>query len=228
VSEPVPPPDQTERGLAVACAEGDLDAQRALVEQLGPEIDRVAARFSRRIGREDARQLVLTRLFVAEEGAAPRIGSFRGEGSLSAFVRAVALRTLVNALNKRAEDPLSDSFVQKLPAPCGEDPETLARHEEQRRIVKAAFATAAAELAAKERALLRYAIVDGASIDAIGALYGVHRATAARWLEAARDSLARGMRRALAESPAGSADTEEVHTSIAGLLDLSIERVLAG
>jgi RNA polymerase sigma-70 factor (ECF subfamily) len=37
--------------------------------------------------------------------------------------------------------------------------------------------------------VLRYQLVDGWSIDRVGELYGVHRATAARWITTARDEL---------------------------------------
>ena len=42
-------------------------------------------------------------------------------------------------------------------------------------------AEAFAALESRERNLLRYALGDGLSVDAIGTLYRVHRATAARW-----------------------------------------------
>ena len=41
----------------------------------------------------------------------------------------------------------------------------------------------------RSKNLLRHAYVDGHGIDAIGAIYGVHRATAARWVERAREQL---------------------------------------
>jgi RNA polymerase sigma-70 factor (ECF subfamily) len=52
-----------------------------------------------------------------------------------------------------------------------------------------AFQTALASLSSRERNILRYHFVDGLSIDRIGDFYGVHRATAARWLNRAREAL---------------------------------------
>jgi RNA polymerase sigma-70 factor (ECF subfamily) len=46
-----------------------------------------------------------------------------------------------------------------------------------------------AALTARQRTLLRLAYVDGLTVDAIGRMYAVHRATAARWLAAAREAL---------------------------------------
>ncbi|HEU4614444.1 MAG TPA: sigma factor-like helix-turn-helix DNA-binding protein, partial [Kofleriaceae bacterium] len=51
--------------------------------------------------------------------------------------------------------------------------------------LRAAVAEAMTQLAPRERLLLRYHYIDAASIDRIGALLGVHRATAARWVAAA-------------------------------------------
>lgn len=224
---PLPsPPDDT--ALAKACADGDEEARRAFTERFGPEIDRVQARFARRIDKDDARQLVFSRLFVSEGATPARIGAFRGEGSLGAFVRAVALRALLNAVEKKTEDPLADSMLEALAGPPNaNDPETAVRHAEQTRLVKDAFEAASRRLEPRERAILRYALVEGASIDAIGGLYGVHRATAARWLEAAKESLGRAMKEALGEGTKGAAkDREGLHASIASHLDLSIERVL--
>jgi len=52
------------------------------------------------------------------------------------------------------------------------------------------FREALAELPARERTLLRLNIFEKLSIDKIGALFSVHRATAARWLERAKAQLA--------------------------------------
>jgi RNA polymerase sigma-70 factor (ECF subfamily) len=48
---------------------------------------------------------------------------------------------------------------------------------------------ALAELTVRERNLLRLHFVDGMSVDKLGVAYNVHRATAARWIRAARDGL---------------------------------------
>ncbi|MBE7450700.1 MAG: hypothetical protein HS111_17930 [Kofleriaceae bacterium] len=54
---------------------------------------------------------------------------------------------------------------------------------------QAAFTEALAGLGAREQTLLRYHHVDGLNIDEIGAIYRVHRVTAFRWLEKAKEKL---------------------------------------
>jgi len=51
--------------------------------------------------------------------------------------------------------------------------------------------------APRERNLLRYQVLDRLGIDHIGALHGVHRVTAARWIAHARRALIEGVRRRL-------------------------------
>ncbi len=76
--------------------------------------------------------------------------------------------------------------------------------------------------------LLRQRSVDDLSIDQIGALHGVHRATAARWLERARVELALATERALQRRLSASAeDVRSLMRLIASRMDASIHRLLA-
>jgi RNA polymerase sigma-70 factor (ECF subfamily) len=214
-----------DEALVQGCLRGDAEAQRTFVARFGPAIDAVARRFSRKISADDARQLVLARLLVGEAGATSRLASFRGEGSLAGFVRVVAARVLVNALEKKTEDVLAESMFEL--ATASGSPEDALRDAEGRDRMKRAFEAAVAELDERDRALLRYTLIDGASIDALGSLYGVHRATAARWLEAAKESLGRAMRRALVDAGALPRDrADAVHASVVSRVDLSLARVL--
>ncbi|HEV8549598.1 MAG TPA: sigma factor-like helix-turn-helix DNA-binding protein, partial [Polyangiaceae bacterium] len=62
---------------------------------------------------------------------------------------------------------------------------------------QSALRDAVAGLRAHERNALRMHVCGGCSIDQIGRAYGVHRATAARWLERAREAISEGVRGAL-------------------------------
>jgi RNA polymerase sigma-70 factor (ECF subfamily) len=66
-----------------------------------------------------------------------------------------------------------------------------------REAFRAAFRAALAALSARDRNLLRMHLIDELTIDQIAALHRTHRATAARWLAAARDQVAREVRRDL-------------------------------
>jgi RNA polymerase sigma-70 factor (ECF subfamily) len=59
---------------------------------------------------------------------------------------------------------------------------------------EAAVRVAMGRLTPKQRTLLRHSLIDGLSIDVLGAHYKVSRATAARWLAGAREALRDGTR----------------------------------
>src|SRR5205809_336497 len=65
---------------------------------------------------------------------------------------------------------------------------------EERRVYREAFAAALATLTARDRNLLRQMYLYGATVDELGVLYAVHRATAARWIAQIRDTLLRRTR----------------------------------
>ena len=80
-------------------------------------------------------------------------------------------------------------------------------------------------LAAKDRTLLKYRFADGLGIDAIGKIYGVHRATAARWLAKARQAFLDGVSEQLGRKFAVS---EPEYQSILRLVRSRIDIDLGG
>ena len=77
--------------------------------------------------------------------------------------------------------------------------ETAHLREVYRAELRASFEEATERLTDHERNLLRYAFVDELGVDALAAVYKIHRATAARRLSAARDSLGKHLREVLTE-----------------------------
>ena len=75
--------------------------------------------------------------------------------------------------------------------------------------------------------MLRSQTIDGLSIDQIGALYQVHRATAARWVQQAKSSLLDALREELAKRLGESHDAcDSVVALVRSRIDLSLERAL--
>jgi len=108
------------------------------------------------------------------------------------------------------------------------DAEIRHLRESYRVEVNEAFAAALASLGEEPRALLRYAVIDGWTIDRIGELYGVHRATAARWVAAAREELGDAIRLQLsAQLSIPLAEVDSVVRLVQSRVDLSLERLLA-
>ena len=90
-----------------------------------------------------------------------------------------------------------------------------------------AFAAAITELAPEDRALLRQHHIDGVGLDALALLHGVHRATAARRLAAARETIfLKVRRRLLHDLNVGNATVDSILRIVQSDLDLSIDRIL--
>lgn len=188
--------------LVCGCLEDVRGAADAFLARFAPDIARVAARFarSRSVSAEDLVQAVLTRMLVGEAERPPRLALYRGTGALGGFVEVTAARIAIDATRTERErlEPEAGAFARLLVAPG--TPESLLGDQHARAHLRSAFERAAAGLEPRARAVLAFSLCDGLSIDAIGRTYGVHRATAARWIDAAREALVRATRAELAQS----------------------------
>ena len=176
--------------LACACAAGDRSALAAFDRHYMREVDIALARM--RIGpprSNDVKQLVRQRLFVGDGGPG-KIAEYAGRGDLRRWVRSVAVRTCLNDLRKGKHEVLTDDdqLIAQHAMP-GDDPEIEYMKRTYAAEFRAAFAEAMSGLGPREQTLLRYHHIDGLNIDEIGAIYRVHRVTAFRWLEKAKETL---------------------------------------
>jgi RNA polymerase sigma-70 factor, ECF subfamily len=69
------------------------------------------------------------------------------------------------------------------------EPEMAFLMKTYKRELTEAFEEALASMPHRDRSVLRHHYVEGLSIDRLGELYQVHRATAARWIARATDAL---------------------------------------
>jgi RNA polymerase sigma-70 factor, ECF subfamily len=215
--------------LAIACAAGDPRAIRRFEADLLGEIDATARRLRARPDQADEVRARLRRiLFVSEPGRPAALHEFSGRGDLRSYLRVIATRELVRLINRdRREVGISDEALLDALAPPS-DPELGYLRERYRGQVDAAIRAGLATLDDVQRALLRYSLVDGWTVDRIGALYGIHRATAARRVAAARDTLGTAIRTELAARLAISLDeVDSIVRLVQSGVDLSLERLLA-
>lgn len=217
--------------LARWCAAGDPRAIAAFERVHRADLDGVLARFRRLpITRDELLQTLRIKLFVGAEGRPPRIADYAGFGFLQNWLRVTALRALVDVARgeqaRRLEELLADDDLLGLPA-LGPDLAARVSREEVGRAIKQAFARAVAGLAPRQRNFLRHAHVDQLTLDQIAATYGVHRATVARTLAAARAELVAATRRALAaQLGVDAAALDSVVRAADSRIDLSLSRVL--
>ncbi len=183
--------------LAFACAVGDAVAVEAFEERHRDEVDAALVRL--RVApdiADEIRARLRHKLLLPDGDRPPRIAEYRGRGALAGWVRASAFREAVDLLRRQQrERPIEE--VGPLADGMGADPEMERIKERYRVDFQEAFKESLAALSPRERTVLRYQLIDGLGIDAIGALHDVHRATAARWLEKAREKILSGTKRRL-------------------------------
>jgi RNA polymerase sigma-70 factor (ECF subfamily) len=198
-----PEPRWADLYLAAACGHGEPEALRQFERRLLPETDAsIRGVEAEPAFVDEVRQRVRTKLLVAEPGRAPKIADYAGRGPLAGWLSVVALRTAMTLQRERRRADArhgDERWAVALALPSTADPE----HEHWKRSYGAelgeALVQACAALPDRERAVLRLCFVDDLGIDRIGAIYGVHRSTAARWLQRAREGLLQATRERLAD-----------------------------
>jgi RNA polymerase sigma-70 factor (ECF subfamily) len=171
-------------------------------------------------------QTVRIKLLVCEPGRSPRLVECAGTGKLGGLVLVAAVREALSLLRRR-NGRTGDDWLEDLSSP-DDDPRLAQLKARHRREFKQAFEQAVSELSARDRALLRLHLLRQETIDQIGGIYGVHRATAARWVEKAKRRLRASTRRLLAERwDLRGAEFERVIDLIESRIELSAERLLA-
>ena len=216
--------------LACGCSDGDAAALAAFDRAYAATIEHaLIASGAARGDLADLGQVVRQRLLVAPAGEAPpRIASYSARGALGSWVRVVATREGSRALSRVAREyQAGDDQLATLIAP-DDDPEVGYLKRLYRDEFKRAFAAAVDALDDRDRLLLRQRALDGLSIDQLAALHAIHRATAARWVEAAREAvLAATQRELIARLELSSTELASVMRLIRSQLDLSLPRILA-
>jgi RNA polymerase sigma-70 factor (ECF subfamily) len=175
--------------LAWACVQGAPAAVTCFLRDYETLVMRVVRR---RGGADDlaadVRQMLAEKILVgdARTGRRAKLADYKGQGALRGWVATAAATTLASERRNEgrrrsgAESLADKGFLVRL------DPEL--QYLKQRYAVQVHDAIVAALDASstRDKALLRLHLKERLSIDALGAMYGVNRATAARWLAAAR------------------------------------------
>jgi RNA polymerase sigma-70 factor (ECF subfamily) len=213
--------------LACSCADGDPAALAAFERAFGGDIEiaLTALGVPHDIA-EEARQTVRARLFVATPTSEPVITRYGGRGDLRAWVRATTVRAAIDLIRRARREVPSDDIASDDLMPA-QDPELALLRERYGAEFRTAFGEALATLSRRDRTLLRYRYIDDLDLDAIGAIYRVHRSSAARWLQQIRDDLLDDTRARLAVRLAvASSEVDSTLRFIGSELDASISSAL--
>ena len=221
---PVEPQYATDLYLACACARGDRAAIAIFLREMVPHIEAAVLGLGADPTQVDEiRSLLVDALLV---GARPGITTYSGRGQLRSWVRSIAVRTGMRQLGRTRAAAGGDDALASLAAEA-DDPEIEHLKALYGDAFRTAFAAALAGLTARQRNLLRQHYLDELTVDQLGALYRVHRATAARWVAAAREALFDDTRRRMIEALGiAPGDYDSLLRLLHSQLDLSIQRHL--
>ena len=222
-------PDRNAADLYLACAiaHGDPAAIAHFTAHVEPAVRAVVTRLVKDADLAgDVIAAVREKLVVGTDARGPRIADYGGHGDLVVWVRVIAIRAALTQLRAYQRDVPADDQLYELASPSA-DPAIAALKRDSAAHIKQAFHKGLAALVPRQRNLLRQHLLDGLTIDELGAIYNVHRVTAARWLAAARADLWAHTRKEL-RATLGLSDQSiaDMLDEIRSTLDLSIERAL--
>jgi RNA polymerase sigma-70 factor (ECF subfamily) len=214
--------------VAIAAADGEAAAARACDEIVDREVAFAATRLrATPTQADDVRSELRRVLFTGDDDRPPALRAFTGRGDLRGYARVIAARALARRMQRDRREETLDSGVLELLDPAL-DPEVAVLREHYREAVETAFAAALEALTARERAVLRFHLVDGWTIDQLGARYGAHRSTASRWLSAARDKLRAGIRMRLAvQLVIPESQVDSIVALVTSRIEVSLDRLLS-
>jgi RNA polymerase sigma-70 factor (ECF subfamily) len=211
--------------LATACAMQLPAAVGHFEKSFLTSVPRQLGRLALNAHEEDElRQQLRVKLLV---GPAAKILEYRGSGPLGAWVRVCALRMALDLkmapeVSKRGDGQVLDALVAGTAAA-----ETMIDTEQHRESFRAALQESLAMLTTREKTLLRLHFLDGMNIDALGAIFQVHRATVARWLVSIRGRVLDHVRQRLSlELGASSSEAQSLVRLLRSEVQVSIRRIL--
>jgi len=155
--------------------------------------------------------------------------AYCGQGSLGGWLFIAAVRIAErHSARMRNELPTEDNCVAVLERQIPViDPELDHLVHSYKSVFESALRAGLAALSSRERNLLRYHYLEQLSIDRLAEIYGVHRATAARWILRVQCRLSRETRtRFAAQIPVGEHSMARLLGFIRSQLELGLSRLL--
>lgn len=204
--------------LAKAVSKGDARALSYLDAIVVTEVRRAVTPLGASI--DDVMQQVRERLLVAG-----RLRDYAGQGTLSAWVRAMAVRLALNSKRPGAREEAVDEVPDA--AMIEPDPELALWRARYRESFRAAFSEAIAALTPRDRTILRMNAIDGVPLNTIGKMYGKDASTISRWLASSREALLSHTRQTLgARLSLSPSSLDSLMRAADSELNLSISRLL--
>jgi RNA polymerase sigma-70 factor (ECF subfamily) len=176
---------------------------------------------------DEALQRLRTSMLVGDQ---PRLLQYAGRGPLRAWVGIAAARValMMKRSQKRAKEVLGeDDWTSSFAMISTNNPELDLLKRQYADAFSKALRDAVVELEPRLKSALKMSFVDGLSIDEIGAVYVVHRATAARWIQKACDEVFARTRELLLERlDLSTTELDRMSVMCRSQLDVSLSQLL--
>lgn len=213
--------------LALGCVVQDAKCLRELDARIGHVVTSIP-RVDRRDEASELKQRVLERVLVGGEGAPPKLAQYAGRAPIASWLRLVAVRLRISLARRDHSDRHSPLDIEDLACDfVAHDMELAQVRSTHADAFKKAFQQALSELETRERTILRLSVLEGSSIDELGVIFRVHRATAARWLVQIREKLFERSRvHLLQHGDFGVTEFRELAGLLLSRLDVSLGRML--
>jgi RNA polymerase sigma-70 factor (ECF subfamily) len=213
--------------LVTAALAGQRTAVTTFEKLVRDETTRAVTRLGKNApAAEDVVQELLFKLLVPQNDQAAKLAAFGGHGALHAWLRVAAVRAAIS-LTRRKQENLVDDEALAAVADDTDDQALAFLKTSYREQFKRAFEATLAEMPRRARTLLRLQIIDHLTLEEIGAFYQVSRATAARWLADARQTLVSGtQQRLVASLSISSMELSELMKLVASTLYSTLPRLL--
>jgi RNA polymerase sigma-70 factor (ECF subfamily) len=214
--------------LAAACGDGDPAALAAFQQALVPTLRQALGKLAMPAAAIDETvQRVMLMLFVGD-GGPPQIAGYSGRGALRSWLRTIGVRTGRRLLGVAAADIDGDDELDAVPAAVpGPELELLrGRYRDQ---VREAIAIGFSRVGQRQRDVLRQYYLEQLTIDQLATIYSINRATAARWVAAARLAVINEARVHLVEVLGSSvADIDSIIRLVRSQIQLSVRDLVQG
>lgn len=178
--------------LACACTLGVPAAVEALVEQhLAMTPAYVSHLKLPAADLDELGQHLRAQLLVATPGRRARIAEYTGSGSLSGWLRSMAVHAAIDLLRKKGREPDLDGDTVMDVVAESDSPELDVIKSRHGRDLEQAMRDALLTLEPEQRRLLRHYHRGRQTVTRLGELYGVHHSAISRRLEVAETALGR-------------------------------------
>ena len=214
--------------LAAACVANVAGALEAFDRACASAINGTIAGIDRAPSfRTDVRQALHERLFVGTAEEPARIGSYAGRGPLTAWVAMVTQRlALLMRRTDRNRARIEDRAASEA-LPHGEDPELAYLKFRYRDEFQDAYRAALQALPERDRTLLRLNLLEGITLERLGAMFGVNPSTVSRWIEKARATIRDNTLECLrAQLKISSGELASIARLVVSQLDVSLAALL--